>query len=335
MDTVDIPKVNYDEFLESLGAKNIPFLTEFLETILSMPPRYPSKLSRTINPEGIKPKKQIAGAPGSFLESDYFKIAKFFATKRNGIRVNLYDYPNLEDVGSLEEFDNIGLLEFVHGMYFKIREASSDDIETFIMGHSLGTIITMLILLVHYFALKTNPDLAIKNFKGVIIMGGGPPIIGTSDIFYLMIEQFKQLLRFQKPSLLTIAQMRTPKFITEDGDMWKTIGSKELYKEMLEEGLVKDESKRVMKESFDTSGPYAYLPKNIIAELEMLSIFVHAGEHDFFVPWRTINEAINQWGAEGLTAEGEDHTSLVTGEGAETMANMIADKINSREPSEA
>lgn len=306
--------------LQNLEAKNPEYLLNLLVTILNQPPRYPITDVKTWRPEDMQAAIDLPAEivlPGSFLDVQYLETL-CAGLANDGLLVNGLNYPGRGANESIENIDELALIDYVHSAYYKLLELSRQRKSVYLVGHSLGTIVTMMLLLISYVAKEVKPEMAITNLEGVVIMGGGPPMISWRD--------YLDILLHRRGSIFTILQMmnNADKFISPEGAINKTVGSEEHARYMREQGWIYPESKAVMADTFGGTD-YAYSPKQILDQLGVRSLFIYDA-NDLFVPEGSSMRAAEQWDAD-VKQYSMGHTGLVTEPGSEIVSHDIADWI--------
>jgi pimeloyl-ACP methyl ester carboxylesterase len=292
------------------------YLSSMINKVLSTSPEYPITDIRNRGTSVNGGENNIFILPGSFLDIEYFD--GFCNTlSEKGFMINGINYPGHGKNPRIDSLHEVSLSDYVHSVYHKIVEISKGKSGLYILGHSLGTIIIQLVLLIHYAAKFSDSSLIVNGLKGIVIMGGGPPKIGMKVILSTVVQRFY--------SIRSIMQMmNNPEiFMSEKGEMKKTVGNESYLEYLRTNGFINVESKKVMRESF-AGNAYHFIPANLVKKLGLRCLFVHATTDHFVTPYASM-QAISQWNAEDMLFD-MDHTELVISR-SDNVVSKISDWI--------
>ena len=312
-----------DEITPEIKPANKKYLSDMIEKIIYSSSPYPVNIKNWdyINVKRDQNNTSVMVLPGSFLDIGYLDMFCNHLSHK-GFSVSGLNYPLHMKNQKIEDLNNLSLADYVHSAYdliYNISNESKSDL--YLLGHSLGTIIIQMILLIRYAAEKTKMK-SVKGLKGAIFMGGGPPKIGIKEIISTIIKRSN--------TIPVIMQMtgNPVKFSGIDGMMKKTLGSESNYEYLNNNGLIYCESKKVMKECF-IGNDYHYIPGYLIEKMNLRTLFVY-GKKDLFVTPEISLKAASQWKAQCLEFD-LDHTDLVIDKSGLKTADLISDWINCQE----
>lgn len=297
--------------LKDLSPANPAYLERFLKAAAT-PDATP------INPqfvevfaEGTPTSRLIVLLPGSYIKVQYMTdFARGLSQHLPDARIIGINYPSRRDEYSVEQIDQFKLIDYVRWVMRHLAHEAQGRKVTLI-GHSLGTIITQMMLLVYADQVPTA-----YKIDSAVILGGGPPKIGWRD--YL--ETLPHL-----NTLLTVMKMvRDPKAFAFGEGMAQTLHSDKRWRDLHDRHLIYPESRAIMRETF-TGRDYTYIPHKLL-EAQGINVFVIGGDRDLFVTKSSILRAAIQWGGDHRILPME-HTGLVMDATGVEVGGMVADWV--------
>lgn len=261
--------------------------------------------------EGTATSRLIVLLPGSYIKVQYMRdFAQGLNPKLPASRVIGINYPSRRDEYSVDQIDQFRLVDYVRWVMKHLADVAQGCTVT-LVGHSLGTIMAQMVLLVY--ADQVSPTYKIDS---VVILGGGPPKLGWRD--YL--ETLPHL-----KTLLTVMQMvRDPKAFAFSAGMARTLNGEHRWRDLHDRHLIYPESRAIMRETF-TGRDYTYVPRSLL-DAQEIEVFVIGGDRDLFVTKGAILRGVEQWGGDHRILPME-HTDLVMGSTGVSVGGMVADWI--------
>ncbi len=298
--------------LKSLSPANPAYLERFLKEV-GAPDSTP------LDPQFVEvfaggassTSRLIVLLPGSYIKVQYMTdFAQGLSQKLPDARVIGINYPSRRDEYSEEQIDQFDLIDYVRWVMAHLaNEAQGRNVT--LVGHSLGTIISQMVLLTY-----ANQAPTTYKIDSVVILGGGPPKPGWRD--YLAALPHLQ-------SLWTIMQMvRDPKAFAFGKGMAQTLNGENRWRDLHDRHLIYPESRAIMQETF-TGNAYTYIPHSML-DSQGVKVLLLGGDRDLFVTQGAILRAAAQWGGEHRILAME-HTDLVMDSTGIEVGGMVADWI--------
>lgn len=299
------------QLIDELKITNPNFVKALAKEVFDKEPRFPvTNVHHFVqgNAEEV-----IQVWPGSFLAVPYLTDL-IEGMGDIGIDVIGVNYPGYEQKRARQNVDRITLVDYIHAAYYKSLELSQGKSEVYLIGHSLGTIVVQALVLLSFLAESNNRPEMVLPITKIVIMGGGPPKLR-------LLVDYPATILTRSHTLGSVMQMmkRPDLFASKEGDMKLTLEGEETYQRFVDNGWVLGESASVMKSSF--SGELSYVPVILLEKMGVRALFVYAPD-DYFVAKVSTEEAIRQWGADGLESRG--HSGMIMGEIAHQNGRAIA-----------
>jgi pimeloyl-ACP methyl ester carboxylesterase len=253
--------------------------------------------------------------PGSFLNVRYLAD---FASGMGAFpgRIIGLNYPGHGQGSPVTDIDSLHLADYAAAVYRHLIDLSGTARRINLAGHSLGTIMVQSALFASYaFDVAGRRDLVLPIRK-LAILGGGPPRLGPMDYLATMATRLGTM-----PTVMQMAK-DPARFVSPEGDMKKTLGGEDVYRDFVEKKLIYAESKAVMEESF-LKGEYAFIPAKIVETLGLETLFAYA-KRDYFVSSYSTRKAIRQWAARPLLSE-TGHSGMVLGAAGRRLGAACAE----------
>ncbi len=297
--------------LKPLSPANPDYLERFLKDV-SAPDSTPLDPQFVeVFAEGTPTSRLIVLLPGSYIKVQYMTdFAHGLSQQLPDARVIGINYPSRRDEYSVEQIDQFKLIDYVRWvMQHLAHEAQGRSVT--LIGHSLGTIITQMVLLVY-----ADQSPAAYKIDSAIILGGGPPKITWRD--------YLETLPHLNTVSVVMKMVRDPKAFAFGEGMAQTLHSDKRWRDLHDRHLIYTESRTIMRETF-TGRDYTYVPHTLL-DAQGIKVFVLGGDRDLFVTKSAILRAAAQWGGDHRILPME-HTGLVLDETGVEVGGIAAEWI--------
>lgn len=299
--------------LDGLSAKNPGYLLSLVRILEQNQTAHP--VEDLVLFKKSNSRRVVVLLPGSYLNVRYLSdlAAGLIVLDADVIGIN---YPGHYVDTQIKNLDSLCLADYVAAVYSYLLSIKPNYDEIYLIGHSLGTILVQLSIFLNYAYSSSGKSALAVPIRKIAILGGGPPKIGVLD--------YVTTLLFRWHTMATVMQMaKNPSyFISEQGDMKKSIGNDALYEDLKRQNLIFAESKMVMKEAFfDTD--YSFIPARIVKYINSKALFAYA-TNDYFVNGYSTQKAVKQWAATPLRLS-VGHSGMVLGDAGRNLGVACAE----------
>ncbi len=309
----DVPSILVEPYLDGLSAANPDYLEQTAERIEKHV--ITGAVEDVVVFKKTNTRRIAVVLPGSYLNvrylSDFVSGLTLLDSDIAGI-----NYPGHSEATRIGNIDSLHLIDYSSAVYAFLLSLKDSYDEICLVGHSLGTIMVQLAVFIDYaFSLSHKGELCFPIRK-IAVLGGGPPKLGLMD--YAMTT----LTRLHTMS--TVMQMAKDPglFISEKGDLKRTLGGNVVYEDFIRRRLIFAESRAVMKETF-LGNDYAFVPSKIVKDMGIKALFAYA-VNDYFVSGYSSAKAVRQWAAapHALTV---GHSGMVLGDDGRKLGAVCAE----------